>query len=70
MAVGCGHDDVEPLAVHAGPKVVPVTVATAEQRTIESTVDVVGTLKGWEDVKVGRRNRAASSRYCTTSATA
>ena len=31
----------------------PVTVATAERRTIESTVDVVGTLKGWEDVKVG-----------------
>ncbi len=53
VAIGCGHDDVEPLAVHTGPKVVPVTVATAEQRTIESTVEVVGTLKGWEDVKVG-----------------
>ncbi|MES1213689.1 MAG: efflux RND transporter periplasmic adaptor subunit [Singulisphaera sp.] len=52
-ALGCGHDDVEPLAVQTGEKVVPVTVATAERRTIETTVDVVGTLKGWEDVKVG-----------------
>jgi membrane fusion protein, multidrug efflux system len=52
-AIGCGHDDVEPLAVQTGPKVVPVTVAKAERRTVETTVDVVGTLKGWEDVKVG-----------------
>lgn len=52
-AVGCGHDDVEPLAAQTGPKVVPVTVAKAERRTVETTVDVVGTLKGWEDVKVG-----------------
>ena len=37
----------------ATPKVVPVTVAVAEKRTLESTIEVVGTLKGWEDVKVG-----------------
>ncbi|HEY4312532.1 MAG TPA: efflux RND transporter periplasmic adaptor subunit [Pirellulales bacterium] len=53
VAAGCGHDDVEPLAAPTGPKVVPVTVATAARRTIDTTVDVVGTLKGWEDVKVG-----------------
>ncbi len=39
--------------MQTGPKVVPVTVAKAERRTVETTVDVVGTLKGWEDVKVG-----------------
>jgi membrane fusion protein (multidrug efflux system) len=53
FGVGCGHDDVEPLAASSGPRVIPVTVAKAERRTIETTVDVVGTLKGWEDVKVG-----------------
>src|SRR5262249_27240106 len=43
--VGCGHDDVEPLAAQTGPKIVPVTVAKAERRTVETTVDVVGSLK-------------------------
>jgi len=52
-ASGCSHEEIEPLAVDTGPKIVPVTIAKAERRTIESTVDVVGTLKGWEDVKVG-----------------
>jgi multidrug efflux pump subunit AcrA (membrane-fusion protein) len=53
MALGCGHQATKAPAVAAGPKVVPVTIAPAERRSVETTIDVVGTLKGWEDVKVG-----------------
>ena len=33
----------------------PVTVAPLEHRTVERTVDVVGTLRGWEQVTVGSK---------------
>jgi multidrug efflux pump subunit AcrA (membrane-fusion protein) len=52
VAPGCDRGEAE-HAVDAAPKIVPVTVAAAEPRTMEATIDVVGTLKGWEDVKVG-----------------
>ena len=50
---GCNRGEGEPGPGETGPKIVPVTVAAAEHRTLEATIDVVGTLKGWEDVKVG-----------------
>ncbi len=36
-------------------KVVAVTVAPLEHRTVERTVDVIGTLRGWEQVTVGTK---------------
>jgi multidrug efflux pump subunit AcrA (membrane-fusion protein) len=39
----------------SAPKPVSVTVAPIERRTVERTVDVVGTLKGWEEVTVGAK---------------
>ena len=33
---GCQHAETEPAAVEGGPKIVPVTVAAAEQRTVGS----------------------------------
>jgi multidrug efflux pump subunit AcrA (membrane-fusion protein) len=37
------------------PKAVKVTVAPIERRPVERTVEVVGTLKGWEHVTVGAK---------------
>ena len=53
---GCGRVGPEPeaRALDRG-KVVPVTVAPLEHRTIERTVDVIGTLRGWEQVTVGSK---------------
>ncbi len=39
----------------AAAKPVPVTVAPLEHRTIERTVDVIGSLRGWEQVTVGSK---------------
>ena len=36
-------------------KAVPVTVAAVEFRPVETTIDVVGSLKGWEDIKIGTK---------------
>jgi len=36
-------------------RIVPVTVAALEHRSVERTVDVVGSLKGWEEVTVGAK---------------
>ncbi|WP_406697268.1 efflux RND transporter periplasmic adaptor subunit [Singulisphaera sp. Ch08] len=55
---GCGHSTAEPKAkVETAPKPVPVTVALVEQRPVERTVEVVGTLNGWEDVTVGSKSQ-------------
>jgi multidrug efflux pump subunit AcrA (membrane-fusion protein) len=37
------------------PKVVTVTVTPVERRLVERTVEVVGSLKGWEEVTVGAK---------------
>ena len=55
---GCGAvgpSGPEAHAATAGPRVVPVTVAPLECRTIERTVDVIGTLRGWEQVTIGTK---------------
>ncbi len=49
---GCGKAG-KTVEAKAGPKPVPVTVAPVEVRSIERTVDAVGTLKGWEEVTIG-----------------
>lgn len=53
---GCSQAGAE--ATVKGPatiKTVPVTVAPLEHRTVERTVDVVGSLRGWEQVTVGSK---------------
>jgi membrane fusion protein, multidrug efflux system len=56
-SVGCGRGLPEPEARAASdaPRAVPVTVAPLERRTIERTVDAIGTLRGWEQVTVGSK---------------
>jgi membrane fusion protein, multidrug efflux system len=55
-AGGCGptgglaDHDRKPAA-----KPVPVTVAPLERRTVERTVETIGTLRGWEQVTVGTK---------------
>jgi multidrug efflux pump subunit AcrA (membrane-fusion protein) len=53
---GCGHGGAEGEAqASTADRVVPVTVAPLERRTIEQTVEAVGTLRGWEQVTVGSK---------------
>src|SRR4051812_1374178 len=52
---GCSHAGAEVAVKGAAIKTVPVTVAPLEHRTVERTVDVVGTLRGWEQVTVGSK---------------
>jgi membrane fusion protein, multidrug efflux system len=54
---GCGQTASKPLAQReaTAPRVVPVTVTPLERRTVERTVEVIGTLRGWEQVTVGSK---------------
>jgi RND family efflux transporter MFP subunit len=53
---GCGRVAADPEArASTLPRAVPVTVAPLERRAIERTVDVIGTLRGWEQVTVGSK---------------
>ncbi len=54
---GCGRGLTEPTArADTSPaRPIPVTVAALERRTIERTVDAIGTLRGWEQVTVGSK---------------
>jgi len=53
---GCSHEGARASAkadVEARP--VPVTVAPLERRTVERTVEAVGSLRGWEQVTIGAK---------------
>jgi membrane fusion protein (multidrug efflux system) len=53
---GCSPAGAQPSP--KGPaaiREVPVTVAPLERRTVERTIDVVGTLRGWEQVTIGSK---------------
>ena len=55
-AAGCGGVGPEPEAkASTEVKVVPVTVSHLERRPIERSVDVIGTLRGWEQVTIGSK---------------
>jgi len=56
--VGCTHTASEPLTEGSDAPLavtVPVTVAPLERRTVERTVEVIGTLRGWEQVTIGTK---------------
>ena len=52
---GCGHTAEKTVEGSTKIKPVSVTVAEIERRPVERTVDVVGTLKGWEEVTIGAK---------------
>jgi multidrug efflux pump subunit AcrA (membrane-fusion protein) len=55
-ALGCSaRKAAEDGPKSTAPRPVSVTVAPIERRTVERSVDVVGTLKGWEEVTVGAK---------------
>ncbi len=55
-SAGCGAEaETKSEETVKPPKVVKVTVAPIERRPVERTVEVVGTLKGWEQVTVGAK---------------
>ena len=56
-AAGCGAKAEKGARTPRRPPVpkVSITVADLERKTVERTVDVVGTLKGWEEVTVGAK---------------
>jgi membrane fusion protein, multidrug efflux system len=60
---GCGGRGTEgPLQANTAPKAVTVTIAPLEHRAVDRTVEVVGTLKGWEDVTVGSKRTGRVAR--------
>jgi multidrug efflux pump subunit AcrA (membrane-fusion protein) len=55
-APGCGHEGAEAAAKESiAPRVIPVTVSNLEHRSVERTVEVIGTLRGWEQVTLGSK---------------
>lgn len=52
---GCTHDAAELTSAASEVKPVSVTVGTAEEREQELAIDIVGSLKGWEEVKLGSK---------------
>jgi RND family efflux transporter MFP subunit len=53
--LGCGSKSETPLEAKSAPKPVPVTLAASTRRLVERHVDIVGTLKGWEEVTIGSK---------------
>jgi membrane fusion protein (multidrug efflux system) len=55
-APGCGGEGADGAAKGStGPRIVPVTVSPLEHRAVERTVEVVGSLRGWEQVVLGSK---------------
>jgi membrane fusion protein (multidrug efflux system) len=52
---GCGGREADHAEVSAVPRAVPVTVAPLVRRPVERTVEVVGSLRGWESVTLGAK---------------
>jgi RND family efflux transporter MFP subunit len=45
----------EAAVADSGPKVIPITVKPLERKSIERKIDVVGSLKGWEEFQLGAK---------------
>jgi RND family efflux transporter MFP subunit len=53
---GCGRSEADSgVRTLSSTRAVPVTVAPLEHRSVMRTVDIVGTLHGWEDVTIGAK---------------
>ncbi len=55
LAAGCGHSTTPTVAANTGPKAVAVTVDQVRSQPVVRTIEMVGTLKGWEEVTVGSK---------------
>jgi RND family efflux transporter MFP subunit len=55
FAAGCGARAEKTTAADAKPRVVTVTIAEIRKQTVDRTVPMVGTLKGWEETTVGTK---------------
>ncbi|WP_165222423.1 efflux RND transporter periplasmic adaptor subunit [Aquisphaera insulae] len=56
VSSGCSHAGAEASGkVRPAVRTIPVTVAPLERRTVERSVEVVGSLRGWEQVTVGAK---------------
>src|SRR4051812_38284365 len=52
----CGRGGSEKtVKADSTPKVIPVKLAPVTRQTVERSVEVVGTLKGWEEVNLGAK---------------
>lgn len=55
-AAGCRHGETEVKGHESAvPRVVAVTVAPVEHRAVERTIEVVGSLRGWEQLSFGSK---------------
>ena len=54
LTLGCSHES-EHATAEREEKPIPVTIAPVEHRTVDRTIDIVGTLRGWEEVTVGAK---------------
>ncbi|APW60794.1 efflux RND transporter periplasmic adaptor subunit [Paludisphaera borealis] len=53
---GCSHEGAKVSSkADLDAKPVPVTVAPLERRTVERTIEAVGSLRGWEQVTIGAK---------------
>jgi multidrug efflux pump subunit AcrA (membrane-fusion protein) len=53
---GCSHEGTQAHAkAEVEVKPVPITVAPLERRTVERTIEAVGSLRGWEQVTIGAK---------------
>ena len=62
---GCSPASAEPSAKAQAPlaaRAIPVTVAPLERRTVERTIDAVGSLRGWEQVTIGSKRTGRVSK--------
>jgi membrane fusion protein, multidrug efflux system len=60
---GCSPAEAQPSSkAKLAIREVPVTVTTLQRRTVERTIDVVGTLRGWEQVTIGSKRTGRVSK--------
>lgn len=52
---GCGHSSTDDTTLRATEKVIKVTAAPVEVKSLSRTVEVVGSLRGWEEVTLGAK---------------
>lgn len=55
IGAGCGGGSESTALANTAPRTVMVKVAAVERRPVERTIEVVGSLKGWEEVSVGAK---------------
>lgn len=55
VTAGCGHSKTDDTALRSTEKVIKVTAAPVQTKALRKTVEVVGSLRGWEEVTLGAK---------------